>query len=607
MSTSSTVTRRARSDARGTPQPLSPRSLGKLPTEVLRLHLANKCLITTGTRAALVRRLRGYLRSTGADGGPHASGDSDGADPSGSGLSDNGDGSDPSGPGQSDDPGDHASPSGDGGAPPAGSDSGESTSSGDESDGGVPPPPRRTPRPGRRLSKRSRRASPSSLGDRRPSRRSCHASPGSPGDRHDSRRSRHAHPSRRSRRVSPGSPRDRRPSRRSRHVSPGSPGDRHPPRYTPPGTPWGPHPSRSSRYASPGSPGDHHPHRRSRHVSPGSPGDHRPPRRSGHASPGSPRDHHRLRPARRSHGDPLDSSRGTHRHSRQHSPTSSDDSSPHRRSRKRRRPSSTSSSGTPSTSPSPHHHRRRHRRRDSSDDSFSWTTPSSISCAPPLPRHLTHRIRGGKYVKFDRLLLPPDSPPVPGFGPTKPKTHRSAAKRKVSDLASWLEAWNRFLCTRLTSHPALALELAKYQTLVVMLFAHYSADACLRYDQLFRMAASQDTSLRWDTLKEDIYVWSFTRHSSPLSLPRPPTRQPTTTVGQPFRMRPTATSQLGPPTQGTAQTPTRATLTASGCEICRRYNYEQCTRGDECFFAHECWTPGCHRPHPGKGCPRRAT
>ena len=38
-----------------------------------------------------------------------------------------------------------------------------------------------------------------------------------------------------------------------------------------------------------------------------------------------------------------------------------------------------------------------------------------------------------------------------------------------------------------------------------MLFAHYSADACLRYDQLFRMAASQDMSLCWDTLKEDIY------------------------------------------------------------------------------------------------------
>ena len=51
--------------------------------------------------------------------------------PSGSGLSDDGDSSDPSGPGQSDDPEDRASPSGD---PPAGSDSGESTSSGDESD-----------------------------------------------------------------------------------------------------------------------------------------------------------------------------------------------------------------------------------------------------------------------------------------------------------------------------------------------------------------------------------------------------------------------------------------------------------------------------------------
>ena len=88
MSASTTITRHARSGARGESQPLLPCSLNTLPTEVLRLHLENKHLTTTGPRAALVRQLRGHLRSAGADGGPHTL-SSDGSDPSGSEQLDN--------------------------------------------------------------------------------------------------------------------------------------------------------------------------------------------------------------------------------------------------------------------------------------------------------------------------------------------------------------------------------------------------------------------------------------------------------------------------------------------------------------------------------------
>ncbi len=40
--------------------------------------------------------------------------------------------------------------------------------------------------------------------------------------------------------------------------------------------------------------------------------------------------------------------------------------------------------------------------------------------------------------------------------------------------------------------------------------------------------------------------------------------------------------------------------TPSGAEICRRYNFDRCTLGDECKFTHVCWKPGCGGPHPGK-------
>ena len=62
----------------------------------------------------------------------------------------------------------------------------------------------------------------------------------------------------------------------------------------------------------------------------------------------------------------------------------------------------------------------------------------------------------------------------------------------------------------------MALEMVKYQTLVIMLFANHPPQHCLEYDRLFRQPVAQDTSLCWDTIKEDIYVWAITKKGSVL-------------------------------------------------------------------------------------------
>ena len=77
---------------------------------------------------------------------------------------------------------------------------------------------------------------------------------------------------------------------------------------------------------------------------------------------------------------------------------------------------------------------------------------------------------------------------------------QSRVKRHVVDLPSWLEAWNQYICVRLAYELAMALELVKYQTIMVMLFANHSAGRCLEYDSLFRQAAAHDPTLRWDTI-----------------------------------------------------------------------------------------------------------
>ncbi len=175
------------------------------------------------------------------------------------------------------------------------------------------------------------------------------------------------------------------------------------------------------------------------------------------------------------------------------------------------------------------------------------------------------------------------------------------------DLRSWLEAWNNYLCCRLSAQPTLVLELTKYQTLMAMLFSYYSTHACLRYDRLFRQAASQNATLRWDTIKEDIYVWCLTRNSPPSPMPGPTDcqlvapqsvcspQQPSHEQSTLFSSRPGRLPRYRD----------RVTHAATGWEICRRYNFGKRTWGEECAFAHVCSTPACHGAHPSKGCPRR--
>lgn len=113
--------------------------------------------------------------------------------------------------------------------------------------------------------------------------------------------------------------------------------------------------------------------------------------------------------------------------------------------------------------------------------------------------------------------------PQLGSGPAKGQPHRKRDSRIVLGFSLWTEAWNRYLWTCLTIQPSMSFEFATYQTLIATLFAHYAATARIHYYCLFRQAVSQDASLRWDTVKEDIHVFdlpflvlTIQAHRSPL-------------------------------------------------------------------------------------------
>ena len=77
-------------------------------------------------------------------------------------------------------------------------------------------------------------------------------------------------------------------------------------------------------------------------------------------------------------------------------------------------------------------------------------------------------------------------------------------------MASWLEEWNWYLCTSAAANSSMALELVKYQTMMVLFFMNHSPSACIEYDNLFRRAAAQDHTVCWDSVKNDLFIWAVT-------------------------------------------------------------------------------------------------
>ena len=128
----------------------------------------------------------------------------------------------------------------------------------------------------------------------------------------------------------------------------------------------------------------------------------------------------------------------------------------------------------------------------------------------------------------------------------------------------------------------MALELVKYQTIMVMLFTPTLQHIASSMISLFRQAAV----LCWDTIKEDIHVWAIMqRHDTST----PHSQSSNSTFCDPHQIRQPKRLHCMP-------------HTAEGKEICKRDNAGHCKRGDQCIFTHVHWHPGCQGEHPGKEC-----
>lgn len=256
---------------------------------------------------------------------------------------------------------------------------------------------------------------------------------------------------------------------------------------------------------------------------------------------------------------------------------------------------------------------------------------------PPVPLAMRDKIMKGEYVDFNSLLqdnlfpLPNNDPsyslqlqPDPdaqsdGFIITQPKQKRST----ITDLPTWLQAWNVYALLRVYNEPHKALDLLAYQRCICQAASRSPCSAWLLYDKKFRMAAAANPELPWGKRHGELWLECFssglqqpgpgTRGNSSQSSSHNQSRRPCTYCGSlthfpnnchrnPFR------SSFTPALSGPRDTTRRGANPASQPRpfrpVCHDFNAARCHR-KVCNFRHQC--SECEGRHPRQECPTRTS
>ena len=154
--------------------------------------------------------------------------------------------------------------------------------------------------------------------------------------------------------------------------------------------------------------------------------------------------------------------------------------------------------------------------------------PATPPTTPPaVPAKLRQRILHSEYIDFD-LLLPESMftarfctasmpsltlrlsmEPSSGGDGVVVVQPRPVYKRSVSNLSSWLEAWNGYVATLVSQYPYRVASLLAYQWIICQASLHSLQVAWLQYDSRFRTPAAEDKSLRWDHKLNDLWLECF--------------------------------------------------------------------------------------------------
>lgn len=128
----------------------------------------------------------------------------------------------------------------------------------------------------------------------------------------------------------------------------------------------------------------------------------------------------------------------------------------------------------------------------------------------PVPAKIVAQIVAGKYIALNKMLavnlLQKESEPQLLFDgrlvlTSQPKKQR----RKIEDVASWMEAFSIFALILVTHFPHRWKDLLQYQLLTLRTFCHFSGQVWLAYNQAFCEHAAATHLTDWSCMNVQLF------------------------------------------------------------------------------------------------------
>ncbi len=194
----------------------------------------------------------------------------------------------------------------------------------------------------------------------------------------------------------------------------------------------------------------------------------------------------------------------------------------------------------------------------------------------PIPYKLVVAITTGQFVEFSSLLVKPSEPlpsgPVISIDGRVVVSHNPKPLRRLHDIAQWVQAFSIYTFVMVSYCPWRAVDLLKYQLLILRTQAQFGGQAWLNYDEAFRRDAAARHVTDWSCMHVELYNFH------------------------------TASTRL--PTTLTTRTPPESLGARFATSICRSWNAGRCIGSRAfCRYLHVCDTPRCRGTHRRVHCP----
>ena len=193
-----------------------------------------------------------------------------------------------------------------------------------------------------------------------------------------------------------------------------------------------------------------------------------------------------------------------------------------------------------------------------------------------IPPKIVTQIASGKFVEFDELLstniaLMEPEPQLLFDGRLVLTSGPKKFKRRIEDIATWMEAFSTFMLVLLSYFLHRWKDLCQYQLLILQTHRQFPSRVWLSYDRAFRQHAAATNLVDWSSIN----VQLFNFHAA------------------------------GPSVPGRNDVPSGSSEPSGSSTsriMCRSWKRGQCSASSTaCWFAHRC--SSCSGAHRASSCP----